>query len=273
MSSNKGGFRDKFYADIAPIVTGLGAAVVILGALFKIMHYPGAGVMLIVGLGTEAALFVMFAFAPKDPHVPAIEEWARVYPQLLDEDAYDYDDEEGDVPATADNVAGSLNEMMANANITGDTISKLGTGLNSLSDNAAKLGDISKAVSATSDYTKNVETASKSLNEMSKSYQTTAEAMKGMANAATDAQEYHNQVQAITKNLGSLNAVYEMELQDANNHLKAMNKFYSNLSSAMENMADASKDTDQFKSELAKLSTNITQLNNVYGNMLAAMKG
>lgn len=270
--SQKGGFREKFYADIAPIITGLGASVVILGALFKIQHYPGASLMLIVGLGTEALLFIMFAFAPKDPHIPAIEEWARVYPQLLS-DEYDYDPEEDELPATAENTAGALNEMMANAGITSDTISKLGTGLNSLSDNVGKMKDLSDATVATSEYTANVKSASKSLNDMSKSYETTATAMAGMADAATDAKEYHSQVQAITKNLGSLNAVYEMELQDANNHLKAMNKFYSNLSSAMENMADASKDTDQFKKELGKLSTNLTQLNNVYGSMLTAMKG
>ena len=64
-----------------------------------------------------------------------------------------------------------------------------------------------------------------------------------------------------------------MELQDANNHLRAMNKFYGNLSSAMESMADASKDTQQFKEELAKLSKNLGSLNNVYGSMLSAMKG
>jgi len=63
-----------------------------------------------------------------------------------------------------------------------------------------------------------------------------------------------------------------MELQDANNHLRAMNKFYGNLSSAMENMSEASKDTQQFRDELSKLSKNLTSLNNVYGNMLAAMK-
>ena len=97
--------------------------------------------------------------------------------------------------------------------------------------------------------------------------------MSGMASAATDAKEYHAQVQSITKNLGSLNAVYEMELSDANNHLKAMNKFYSNLSSAMENMSEASKDTEQFKKQLSQLSGNLTQLNTVYGNMLNAMKG
>jgi len=51
-----------------------------------------------------------------------------------------------------------------------------------------------------------------------------------------------------------------------------MNKFYGNLSSAMENMSEASKDTQQFRDELSKLSKNLTSLNNVYGNMLAAMK-
>jgi gliding motility-associated protein GldL len=97
--------------------------------------------------------------------------------------------------------------------------------------------------------------------------------MAEMSNAANDAKQYHAQVQAITKNLGALNAVYEMELQDANNHLKAMNKFYSNLTNAMSNMADASKDTEAFKGELKNLTGNLTNLNKVYGNMLTAMKG
>ena len=50
------GFKEKFYEDIAPVITGVGASIVILGALFKIQHYPGASLMLIVGLGTEALL-------------------------------------------------------------------------------------------------------------------------------------------------------------------------------------------------------------------------
>jgi gliding motility-associated protein GldL len=64
-----------------------------------------------------------------------------------------------------------------------------------------------------------------------------------------------------------------MELQDTNNHLKAMNKFYGNLSAAMENVSDASKDTQQFKTELSKLTSNLSSLNNVYGSMLTAMRG
>lgn len=261
--------KEKFYSDVAPIITGLGAAVVILGALFKIQHYPGASIMLIVGLGTEAALFVMFAFAPKDPADAHLSDWAKVYPQMA-AGSLDVEEEEA---ATPNNLTQKLGDMMANANIDQNVINGLGAGLNGLKDSVSKMGDLSNAAVATDEYAKNVKVASKSLESVSKSYATTAEAMSGMANTATDAKEYHSQVQAITKNLGSLNAVYEMELQDANSHLKAMNKFYANLSSAMENMSDAAKDTDSFKNALSGLTTNLTQLNSVYGNMLTAMKG
>jgi gliding motility-associated protein GldL len=71
--------------------------------------------------------------------------------------------------------------------------------------------------------------------------------------------------------LSSLNAVYELELQDAKAHLKSLNQFYGSLSSAMNNMLDASKDTESYKMEVAKLTKNLSALNTVYGNMLSAM--
>ena len=135
------------------------------------------------------------------------------------------------------------------------------------------MADLSQATAATQDYTVKVRTAADSLDKINAAYATTAEAISQMAVSTTDAKEYHNQVQSMTRNLGALNAVYEMELQDANNHLKAMNKFYGNLSMAMENLTDASKDTEQFKQEVAKLTQNLHSLNNVYGNMLTAMRG
>ncbi len=249
---------------IMPKVYGLGAAVVIVGALFKIMHWPFAGPMLVVGLGTEAVIFAISAFQKphKDP------EWSRVYPQL----AEDFDGD-GDEPATSTGVVGKLDDMMASANINQSVISRLGEGLNSLSSNVSKMSDLSDATVASSEYTSAIKGATGSLNKMNDAYSKTADAMSGMASATVDAQGYHEQVQKITKNLGALNAVYEMELSDANNHLRAMNKFYANLSSAMENMADASRDTQSFKEELGKLSKNLTSLNGVYGNMLTAMRG
>ena len=109
--------------------------------------------------------------------------------------------------------------------------------------------------------------------EMNKSYASTVSAMAEMSNASKDAKEYHSQVQNVTKNLSALNAVYEMELQDSNQHVKSMKKFYESLGGAMENMAQAGKGTEAFRAQLTKLTDNLTSLNRVYGSMLTAMRG
>ena len=266
MSKARG--RSFLYDVLMPKVYGLGAAVVIIGALFKIQHWPGADIMLIVGLGTEAVIFALSAFQPQ-PHDP---DWARVYPQLADDYAG-----EALIPTTASNnntsVTKELDKMMRDADITPATINTLGLGLNRLSETAAQMADLSQATAATNEYGVRVKAAGDELGRITEAYSATADALSKMAVATNDTQEYHTQVQSMTRNLGALNAVYEMELQDANNHLKAMNKFYGNLSMAMENLTDASKDTEQFKQEVSKLTHNLHSLNTVYGNMLTAMKG
>lgn len=259
--------KDKFYQQIAPVITGVGASVVILGALFKIMHWPGAAPMLIVGLGTEAVLFLLFAFAP------AISEpdWTIVHPELgLDQHSHT---SHKPVKQKEGGIVKKLDDMMSDANITGDTLQKLGTGFNALSTSVSQMGSLANAAVASDEYAQNVKTATTTIQELNKSYSSTVTAMSAMADASSDAKEYHSQVQNITKNLSALNAVYEMELQDVNVHLKSMNKFYGSLSSAMENMSEASKDTQMFKGELSKLTTNLSSLNTVYGIMLTAMKG
>jgi gliding motility-associated protein GldL len=73
--------------------------------------------------------------------------------------------------------------------------------------------------------------------------------------------------------LGSLNQIYEVELQDANNHLKAMNKFYSNLVNASDAMQSSADDANKAKEQIGLLAKNLGTLNQVYGNMLTAMQG
>lgn len=263
-SGQKGSFKDVFFNKIMPMIYGFGAAIVIVGAMFKIMHWPGAGPMLVVGLTTEALIFMFSAFQPV-PHDP---EWHKVYPQLRE----DFINEDEDEEPTSYNLTKKLDEMMTNAGIGEETINKLGAGLNTLNTTVSSIANVSEATVATQEYAVNVKQASQSLVQMNKAYSDTVDAMSSMANASIDAKEYHSQVQNITKNLGALNAVYEMELQDANSHLKAMNKFYGNLSAAMDNMTEATRDSEQFKEELLKLSKNLNTLNTVYGNMLSAMR-
>lgn len=269
MSNKKGGLVELMYKTIMPKVYGIGAAVVIVGALFKILHLAGANEMLTIGLLVEAAIFFLSAFEPAHPEL----DWSKVYPELSE----DYDGPKAS-PRIANKPQGQspsqeMDKMLEKAKIGPELIESLGKGMKNLADSASKMSNLSDAAVATNDYAKNVSSASKSLLEMNKSYATTVTAMADMADASKDAKEYHGQVQNVTKNLGALNAVYEMELQDANSHLKAMNKFYTNLTSAMEGMSKVGENSTQFTSELNKLTGNITQLNKVYGSMLTAMKG
>jgi gliding motility-associated protein GldL len=249
-----------------PKIYGIGAAIVIIGALFKIMHWPYANPMLIVGLGTEAIIFFLSAFQPVSKDL----DWARVYPEL----AEDYNGPKRKVPAiqSGPSVTDDLDKMLRDANVTPATINSLGQGLNRLSETTAQMADLSDATVATKEYTTKVRSAASSLEKINTAYASTVEAVSQMAGATANAREYHEQVQNVTKNLGALNAVYEMELQDANNHLKSMNKFYGSLALAMDNLTDATKDTEQFKNEVGRLTQNLHSLNTVYGNMLNAMR-
>ena len=258
-----------FWSKIVPAAYSVGAAIVVLGAWAKITHQEGLGFLLTVGLIVEAIIFLLYAiqsflFPSGDEY-----QWEKVYPELADDAApVARKTENKGVGLTA-----NMDKMMAEANITPDIFNNLGKGFKSLTDTVSKIGDITDATVATKEYSSNVKQASGAITEMNKSYGTAITALSSMTDATKDSQAYRDQFTQVTKNMGALNAVYELELQDTTKHLKAMNAFYGNLSSAMDNMADATKESQQFKTEMAKLTGNITSLNSVYGNMLSAMRG
>lgn len=266
MSKKKGGFVELLYKTIMPKVYGIGAAVVIIGALFKILHLTGADQMLMIGLSTEAIIFFLSAFEPPH-HEP---DWSKVYPEL----AEDYE-----VPATqarvkqGASITQQLDVSLEKAKIGPELIESLGKGMNHLAESAKKMATLSDAAVATNEYASNVKKASTQLVEMNKSYDVAIKAVASMSEASKDAGEYHNQVQKVTKNLAALNSVYEMELKDADTHVKNMNKFYESLTGAMNGLSKVGENTTKFTSELNKLTDNITSLNKVYGNMLTAMRG
>lgn len=259
-------FRYKFYLNIAPIITGVGASVAIAGALFKIMHWPGAALMLIAGLGTEALLFLLFAFAPQheDP------DWSKVYPQLADDHVGVADPVSG---KPAKGAIETMDDMLQKAKVDQALLDKLGKGFSSLSESVGKIGDLSSASVATSEYARNVKSASDSLVAMNKSYGATVTALNEFSGAATEVKNYGTQISAVNKNLSALNSVYELQLQDTQKHLTAMKQFYTGLSGAMQSIADASKDASQVQTELSQLTTNINALNSIYGGVLSAMRG
>ncbi len=272
MSKKKGGFVELLFKTIMPKVYGIGAAVVIVGALFKILHLTGADQMLMVGLLVEAAIFFLSAFEP--PHKEP--DWSKVYPELSE----DFEGapatptvRKAGAPAAGDSALLRIDDMLKNAKVDQNLLDNLGKGLTNLATSASQMSNLANAAVATNDYAKNVQSASKSLADMNASYGTAMKAVSAMADASKDTGEYHAQVQKVTKNLAALNSVYEMELKDADSHVKNMNKFYESLTGAMNGLSKVGDNTAKFTNELGKLTDNLTSLNKVYGSMLTAMKG
>jgi gliding motility-associated protein GldL len=270
MSKKKGGFMELLFKTIMPKVYGIGAAVVIVGALFKILHLTGADAMLMVGLLTEAAIFFLSAFEPPHPET----DWSKVYPELAEDfEGPTQPTRISNKPAAGDSPILKIDEMLKTAKVDQNLLDNLGKGLNNLATSAQQMNSLSNAAVATNEYAKNVQTAAASLVEMNKSYGVAMKAVTDMAGASKDTGEYHKQMQAVTKNLQALNSVYEMELKDADTHVKNMNKFYESLTGAMQGLTKVGDNTTKFTTEIGKLTDNLTSLNKVYGSMLTAMKG
>ena len=162
--------RSKGYKNFMAKLYGWGAAVVIMGALFKINHYPGANMMLIIGLGTEALIFFFSAFEP--PHVEP--DWSLVYPEL----AGMYNAEDANLPTKSlknKDLTKELDKMLSDAKIGPELIQSLADGMRNLGEGAGKLSVVTDAATSTNDYAKNLKTASQSVGELANSYKKTTE--------------------------------------------------------------------------------------------------
>ncbi len=249
-------------------VIGVGASIVILGALFKILHWPGATQMLMMGMLVEAFLFALLGMLP--PHKDYY--WERVYPNL--DIAPEVDKTFVRKTAVQSKpVNEQMDNLMEKAGVSDEVFSKLGDGFKKIAENAEKMNDISDAVAATNEYAGSARSAATTLSSMSGAFTEAAENVKSIGSMGSGAQAFHEQIQGVTKNLASLNAMYELELQDTTSHLQAMNKYYGNILQAMDNMNGSLEDTAKYKEQMASLSKNLSALNNVYGNMLGAMSG
>lgn len=244
---------------------GWGAAVVILGALFKIQHWPGAGIMLTIGLTTEAFIFFFSAF--EKPHEEP--DWSLVYPELAGMNPEEKE-KEGKISGTATE---ELDRMLEEAKIGPELLQSLGAGLQNLSDSASKLSDISDAAVATNDYAKSMKSASANVNDLSSAYSKATAAITSLDLGEADGQTFGKQLQEVSQKLSSLNAVYELQLQGSNDFLKSQSKLHSGITDLMESLNASVSDTKRFKEEVGTLAQNLSALNTVYGNMLTAMGG
>ncbi|SHN19384.1 gliding motility protein GldL [Mucilaginibacter sp. OK098] len=251
-------------------IVSWGATVVIVGLMFKILHWPGATWFIAGGLSAEAILFFLLGFQREEKEL----DWRRAYPEL-DED---YD---GELPQATVRKAvpmgdsfsntAALDAMLSEAKIGPELINSLANGLRTFGDKVNSISRVTDAGDATIAFTNKIKQASASYDNLNNAFEKASANLAEMADSNVDSKSYHEQINKMAKNLTALNAVYELELQDSSNHLKSMNKFYQEMSSTIQDFNASANDSKQFKEEVNRLAKNLSTLNSIYGNMLSAM--
>jgi hypothetical protein len=193
-------FKSKGFKYLKNLIIGVGAAVVLIGALFKIQSWPYASEMLTIGLFTEAGLFLMLGLLGPDPDY----YWDKLIPGLGD-----YNSKIGPLNVGAGFASAPQPQLPG---LNGEVVEGKLTGM---------------------------------LTEL----------------------------QGMSRSLGSLKALQEVDFSGTQQQLSQMNNFYSKMTEAMANMTDAMEDTKMYKEQMAALNKNLGSLNAVYGGMLSAMSG
>ncbi|MCB0805269.1 MAG: gliding motility protein GldL [Bacteroidales bacterium] len=265
---------------------GIGAAVVILGALFKINHYPGADIMLVIGLSTESVIFFFSAFEP--PHVEP--DWSLVYPELAGMYHGVNDEIEGE-SVKKEGLTGDLDKMLSEAKIGPELIESLGQGLQSLSDNTNKLKDVTDASIATNEFTEKVKGASQSIGTLSESFTKQNESIN---NEIAASEEFFGSVKTASNSVSGLSDVYSQASESIKNDLQVTQGFaesvkaatqsanqlaqdYSKSSKVLSESAEAldfsSLKENDYNKQLDKISSNLASLNAAYEKQLNSSSG
>lgn len=314
--------RSKTYKQITAKLYGLGASVVIIGALFKINHWPGAEGTLIVGMMTESIIFALSAFEPL--HIEY--DWSLAYPELA---GMEYSTEEekaakrkavaeakksqsngsitvqgGENVVIGANGAGAtqkLDKMLEDAKIGPELIESLGKGLQNLSETTNGLGSVATAAETSETFIKNVGEASNQITGLTAAYKKTADylnkdllasgeylssvqeatsAVSTLANIYKETANtlsvgdasYIDELKTMASSLSSINALYEMQIQNSSAQLEATKNVQERIDNLVTNFADTAENVLKYKEQVNALSKKVGSLNDIYGNMLAAMQ-
>ncbi len=264
----------KKYKTFMGYLYGWGASVVMIGAYFKLTHIPGADFMLALGLGIEALIFFMSAFEPQHMEYA----WDNVFVELEEDWDGVQKTQFATTGATGKSAAAPtdveeamLSKMFEKMNVSEDTFKKLGRGIDRLAENAGQMADISNAMAATTNYANAMDRATKSISDFSSAYvetnQKLSDSLGKLDFSALDA----NTIKKVASSMQSLNSIYELQLQGAEQTSAASKKLTETMNKYMDNLNASSQNAGQLNQQLTQLSQRLTALNNVYGGMLSAM--
>lgn len=271
--------RSKTYKTFMGYLYGWGAAIVIFGALFKIMHWPGANAMLIAGMSTETVIFFLSAFEP--PHKEW--DWSLVYPELAgmieETPTLDENGNPIELPMSQDPLSAKLDKMLEEANISPELMDRLGQGMQNLAESANSMNNMANVTAATDKFVSNLDGVAGQAGKLLESMQGAPEAISTLSTIYKETAEtlggevsYVDEMKKMSASLSSINAMYEMQINNASTQINLNKEFEEKMGTMLANFTDSADGIMKYKEQVDALTRKVAELNNVYGNMLAAMQ-
>ncbi|MDR0558852.1 MAG: gliding motility protein GldL [Prevotellaceae bacterium] len=273
-------FESKTGKTIMTFAYGIGAAIVIVGALFKILHLPGANQMLMLGMGTETLIFIISAFEP----IPKEYHWENVYPELLGEHSQHVQPRIHQHMQPQHYNASPVNNL--DISIDKSTTDSLKSGIKKLSDSIGQMTSLSSLVDATAELTGKIYDVSGAVNSVGESANTLSDAYYKGAQSIQYVNEqtklgidqihsgyeyYRAQLESLGHTMGALNASYELYLQESKSMQGDYHNLHGELQQLIGNMNVSISETQKLGTQMAGLNNNVENLNSIYGSMLTAV--
>ncbi|MCH5345755.1 MAG: gliding motility protein GldL [Muribaculaceae bacterium] len=270
----------------------IGAAIVIWGALFKILHLPGGNTLLCIGMGTEVLMFILTAFdrPPREYH------WEEVFPVLHTKDPEDRPDFAGgggivisggagdDSAYAGEGYAGdpraaaglpgialseedtlSLSESIARMSAASEQLSRMAELTNATQEYLAQMAGIAEQMQQLKETTESLNQVSAVLLESYRAITDNSE------NISTSSAGYVEQMQALNRNIGGLNTIYEIQLKSVASQLDSIDRVNRGIKDIRDMYEKSASQSAHYCEETEKMARYMQQLNQVYEKMIHAM--
>ena len=236
------------------IAYSVGAAIVIWGALFKILHLPGGNTLLCVGMGTEIAMFILTAFdrPPKEPN------WEEIVPALQGGQGGQGGPVVQDGQMMSGSVGGQGVQVVGGLTILDDSGNDITKTVEDMNTATEKLHDSTELAEATNRFVEAIEGISKQMSDLNES----------MASGSTG---YAERMADLNRNLAGLNTIYEIQLRSMSGQLEAIDRVNRGLRDIRDMYEKSAADSVKYCEESEKMAKYMEQINGVYARMIAAM--
>jgi len=243
-------FESRAFRESMKFVYGFGGAIVILGAMFKITHWPGATEMLVAGLTTEALIFIISSFEP-----------------LQEESEGNH---EHSVSHGSANGVEQFDRMLAEAKIDPALLQSLAAGMKAIASQSEMIGNMTSISQSAQKFTQDLDKASISISQIT---QASGQITQSFEKAnQINFSDLHQNIQALEGNINQVNGVYDKQVKKINSGIEISDKTQNSLAEVLDSLKLVAKNATLYKENIEKLTQNIEKINAVYEGVLAEVE-